>query len=407
MRIKVGISLICALTIVSGSGLNPTSASSGKSDGDGRGVVRPFGPAEPADEGGETDDIGTFVIGGSTIDIMSAPWQVFLLDYDPQWWQVEIGADYFQFCGGSIVAPRWIVTAAHCIDGSYEMAYLPYLFVAAGQSNKAGLEYDDFVKVERVIKNRTYNRRTFTNDIALLYLSEPLDLSLPSQESIALPRSVGPSWPESGTVAFLTGWGAAFDDGYYSPDDLQAAEVKILAGVRAPCGSWGRYFKASTMVCVGAEPPAPVVGACFGDSGGPLVINVASVWTLAGVASWGSESCRNSAYPSVYARVTSYVSWIVRQGVFAPEKPEILDILQGDRSLLVNFSPPEANGYPITAYEYSLDGGRWRSVRCSGECASFAISRLRNGGQLSVSIRAVNASGRSPASDPVLATPGL
>ena len=86
-----------------------------------------------------------------------------------------------------------------------------------------------------------------------------------------------------------------------------------------------------------------------------------------------------------------------------PSAPSITSITVGSGELRVQFSAPANGGSPITAYEYRLDDGAW--ITTSGLGTSFSITGLTNGTPRLVSVRAVNAVGDGPSSEPVSATP--
>ncbi|MFM9136270.1 MAG: trypsin-like serine protease, partial [bacterium] len=118
-------------------------------------------------------------------------------------------------------------------------------------------------------------------------------------------------WPTRGTDALITGWGSTGSWGE-RPTHLRKATVQVIASPTKPrCEEYprGNYVPA-LMLCAGI-PRTGGIGTCQGDSGGPLAVTVNGIPYLAGVTSFG-RGCAEPGYPGVFARVTSYTSWIAR-----------------------------------------------------------------------------------------------
>jgi hypothetical protein len=362
--------------------------------------VRP----DPRDEfgvGSTTDgDVSASIVGGSPIAITSAPWQVLLVDFDPGFWPGQIGQDYFAFCGGSIINQLWIVTAAHCVDNPNAWQYLR---IAAGVTTKNGIASNTFVDVVDVLVHEQWNSQTSENDVALLELATPLDLSGSSRRAIDLPTSVGGSWPSSGTSAFITGWGTTSYQGS-SSNALLGATVQVLASPgSSSCGFYGGSYASSSMLCAGVTGGG--IDTCQGDSGGPLAIQVGGRWTLGGITSWGN-GCASPGFPGLYTRVTSYLDWISSRSSLAPEVPTISSIEGGNRVLRVSIAPPTGPQYwPVTNYAYSIDGGNWVTPKPASTTMPIVISRLANGRSYSMRVAAISAMGRGAPSIAVSGTP--
>jgi hypothetical protein len=107
--------------------------------------------------------------------------------------------------------------------------------------------------------------------------------------------------------ALVTGWGRLSSG--ISPDQLYQAQVPIIANTL--CNDANHYdgLITANMLCAGPVDIASV-GSCKGDSGGPLVVQISGRWQLAGVVSWGDETCSRPKYSGVFTRVSNFVSWI-------------------------------------------------------------------------------------------------
>lgn len=261
---------------------------------------------DPGSSGGE---VSSRIVGGSDATIEDAPWQVALLN------PTASASDYLaQKCGGSIVAPTWILTAAHCVYTNGVVLDPQDLAVLAGETtllDVTGQRRD----IVRVIPRSDYDPLTTANDAALLELAEALPLDGTTMAAIDLPTTADPvSWPAASTPALITGWGNMSPDSSDYPHTLQKATVAVLTDPTDPvCGQYGADYQPAVMLCAGA-PEA--IDTCQGDSGGPLAVQVGERATLAGITSWGT-GCAQPGFPGVYTRVTAMVGWLTDHGLLA------------------------------------------------------------------------------------------
>ncbi|MBY5360275.1 trypsin-like serine protease [Rhizobium leguminosarum] len=257
---------------------------------------------------------GGRVIGGQAAKKGEWPWQVKILAPDP-----EQRGRFGGHCGGSLIAPRWILTAAHCVtsgrSGKQDL-FARDLLIVEGKSkidkviavdgpDKPGLAVED------VIIHEDFDRKVFANDIALIKLSE----SAKSKPAI-LASASDDEVEAAGHPAVVTGWGyTKADHGWddkYLPTELQEVELPIVP--RDDCRA---AYRDSSMrmnpidernVCAGYAEGGK--DACQGDSGGPLVAQRPDKrWIQLGIVSWGA-GCAEAEHYGVYTRVAAFRDWI-------------------------------------------------------------------------------------------------
>ncbi|APU14308.1 MULTISPECIES: S1 family peptidase [Actinoalloteichus] len=243
--------------------------------------VTGFGVATAADDPA-TDPIETRVIGGERASIDDYPYTVYLAT-----------STGFQFCGGALVAPDKVATAAHCVDGDSPSS----VDVVAGREDKQGTA-GEVVGVTDIWVHPDYVTATSGEDVAVL----TLETSLP-YETIDLASSADDALYAQGNSATVLGWGTT-ETGSSSRYLLEA--VVPLTSDATCSDAYGSSYGSDSMICAGY--PEGGIDACQGDSGGPLVVD----GVLVGLTSWG-RGCAQAGFPGVYTRVGAYTADIEAQ----------------------------------------------------------------------------------------------
>lgn len=225
------------------------------------------------------------IVNGRNARIQQAPWTVSLQDSEGH------------FCGGSLIAPDLILTAAHCLEG-----YSANEITVLAGATRVDLARGQRRSATSLTSHRRYNRNP-AFDIALIEVNrafrqnrrvQVIDLALGSDVAAAA----------NGTVA---GWGDLSETNETPVNRLRSAVVPLVddASCQTAMAAEDEFIRNASELCAGGTG----TDSCYGDSGGPLAITGQDGRTkLAGVVSWGIEC--GGATPGVYAEVPAFARWI-------------------------------------------------------------------------------------------------
>ncbi|KAH8398026.1 hypothetical protein KR222_010400, partial [Zaprionus bogoriensis] len=238
----------------------------------------------------ELQIFGISIVGGKKTKYGDFPYMAAL-----GWPSLFDGSIFFR-CGGTLISPTFVLTAAHCINFGGQF---PTTVRLGGENLTMGMGEQH--EIVRVYVHPSYDEKTSYNDIALLELDE----AKPSKLGIAC------LWPmEQLNVASLTaiGYGQIRFAGLSSSELLR---VELQPVEQEDCKPhYGKDLLvdglATTQLCAGDA--SGLGDTCQGDSGGPLLRQLDKIWYVVGITSLG-QGCA-SGPPSVYTRVFSYLDWI-------------------------------------------------------------------------------------------------
>ena len=231
----------------------------------------------------------TTIVRGYVPHASQWPWMTALLYSDT--FKPQLTTDFDrQFCGGALVRPKVVLTAAHCIrkTGITSGADVDVLLGRRNLQETVGEKLD----VAEVVVHPAYDPVRDLNDVAVLHLAAP--------SSLAPAAIIDPAVRlREGRRATVMGWGQLANAPVFSPV-LRAADVPLWSPKRCR-RAWKAEYFGSAMVCAGYLNGQ--VDSCQGDSGGPLmVLDRARGWQLIGVVSFGAK-CAQPELPGVYACV--------------------------------------------------------------------------------------------------------
>ncbi|XP_022786238.1 uncharacterized protein LOC111326491 isoform X2 [Stylophora pistillata] len=232
----------------------------------------------------------TRIVGGTAAFKNSWPWQVMVKEFGSQ------------FCGGSLVDLYWVITAAHCVRWKSPANLKIRVGAHYRTSGSVGTEQD--ITVSKIIVHENYQTpKTYSNDIALLYLEKPVVLGV-GVGLVCLPEIKNILPVDLNETCWITGWGNLYSGGY-QPNTLMQASVPLVSKQRCSNVYPGKID--DTMLCAGLDQGG--IDTCQGDSGGPLVCEFNGTWYLEGITSWG-YGCAQAYKYGVYAKVRALDSWI-------------------------------------------------------------------------------------------------
>ncbi|WP_405916078.1 trypsin-like serine protease [Streptomyces sp. NBC_00728] len=250
------------------------------------------------------------IIGGTTTTIATAPWMA-------QLWYYDEAKDIGFFCGGSVVSPTKILTAAHCTKDengrTYDWAANGAIVTGTSQlPTDTSLNGGTVTAVSRQWTHPSYSPTRIDNDVAVLTLANPV-----TAKPIRMTTSGDTTSYASGTKATLYGWGRTSSTTQDISETLKTATLPINSD--STCNTAMKSvlgeddFIEGHMICAGTAATGTDTGtttACNGDSGGPLIVGSGTGARIVGVVSWGVADCVEKGAYGVFSKTSAYVGAI-------------------------------------------------------------------------------------------------
>jgi secreted trypsin-like serine protease len=242
------------------------------------------------------------IVGGTPVAAGEFPWMVALYTEDFRGFSLH--------CGGALIAPEWVLTANHCfVDGSTgeQMLFADELRVVAGTNELLDSDAVASVglRVEQIVLRADYEPRTQNNDVTLLKLATPADISLATIDLIGVVTAATEARVAAvGAPAIAAGWGSTAFGG---PVARQLLKVELPIVAQSVCDQAYTNPITDNMLCAGGQSGKDT---CQGDSGGPLIVAADGGYSIVGITSFGPTGCGLAGVPGVYTRVARYADWI-------------------------------------------------------------------------------------------------
>ncbi|PMO68025.1 serine protease [Vibrio splendidus] len=209
-----------------------------------------------------------------------------------------------QFCGASFIGERYVLTAAHCVEGNGRED----LDVVIGVSNlSASQAAQHRYAVDNIYVHEYYNSVATGNDIAIIELVEK-----PAESVVNLVDGYVRGNLNDGQMLTVMGWGDQdASDGYSSKSELYQVNVPLVNQYQCNTVPYSGYSSiGSDAFCAGYSDGG--YDSCQGDSGGPIVVSTNGTYEQLGIVSWGKGCAEANAY-GVYTNISHFDDWIDEQ----------------------------------------------------------------------------------------------
>lgn len=328
--------------------------------------------------GAESLSLKPRIVGGEPVVVADHPWVASLQGLP---WG-DFSAFYSQHqCGASIIAPDWVLTAAHCTDGQRQVEMR--VVIGGGDVTPQDLTEQQLLPVAAVYQFADYDDSSLDQDLTLLYVPGAR-ASIYAQPATAAQTNA----LRQGDLLRVVGYGITEDN------DVSTRLLGVdqpFRGIGQGCTSvpvWGADWLTDNMLCAGA-----VAGedSCQGDSGGPLFVRSGNTVIQHGLVSWGFAEC-GERYPSVYTRLANYGDWLAAQQQWGVATQVLMPQLEAD-VVTATMAVTNHGQQAVTLDEVAIPAG-WtltadpcsgQTLAAGGQCElRLSLPPRANGGKVSV-----------------------
>ncbi|CAF0786038.1 unnamed protein product [Rotaria sordida] len=220
-------------------------------------------------------------------------------------WMASLRRNDIHHCGASLITPSYVITAAHCVNDITSLSFLSLNFDITNLSNIGELR-----NVTKIYIHPLYDQRLYINDLAILRLHKPINLTNSNISIICLPATKDfnleqAEYPPIGENLVAIGWGTTVPFIRIHSPILQQVTVQAIARTDASC--LNTINDDVVQFCAGL--PLGGKDTCQGDSGGPLMLFKNGRWQLIGITSYGGI-CASPGFAGIYTRIAYYDSYI-------------------------------------------------------------------------------------------------
>tara|TARA_B100000700_G_scaffold75915_3_gene84974 strand:+ start:318 stop:1658 length:1341 start_codon:yes stop_codon:yes gene_type:complete len=267
------------------------------------------------------------------------------------------------FCGASYIGDGYVLTAAHCVDGSSASS----LNVKVAGFSSGGSD-GDRIGVSQVYVHPNFASVSTGYDVALLKLAR-----LPNQgQAVTMAQGSIGQYANNGDLLTVAGLGR-LSEGGSSPSTLYEVDVPLVSDsvCRQSGGSYNNV--GATQFCAGYSQGQK--DACQGDSGGPIVINSGGQRVQLGIVSWGIGCARPNNY-GVYADVADLRSWI--DGITGGSGTPTVSLSYTENESLGNFTLGETQQHTFTITNTGSSAVTFNTVSLSSAGVASTVVKAQD-----------------------------
>ena len=305
------------------------------------------------------------IVGGSATNVASWPGIVQLADASGP------------FCGGTLIADQWVLTASHCITPSKALGGVEKVIIGRQNTNdtSSGVE----VKVLEAFQHEGFSLDNMLDDVALVHLAQATTMPRTQLITVAQWSAIA----KTGLSATVVGWGATAEGNDMT---LTPNQVAVPLTSHSSCVT---AYTAEGMTVGDNEICAGVASggkdSCQGDSGGPLYALLNNVPLQVGIVSFG-QGCAEAGLPGVYTKVTAYLDWLSTKTGGATAAPVTAVTTGTTTSDAGAVAAEESDPDPTTS---STSARRTSGVTSAGACAAAPGQKSGLGGLVLLGLAAL------------------